>query len=30
MQNELYKTKNTNKNKYLISVIRSGLVDLKK
>ena len=30
MQNELYKTKNTNKNKDLISVIRSGLVDLKK
>ena len=30
MQNELYKTKNTHKNKDLISVIRSGLADLKK
>ena len=30
MQNELYKTKKTNKNKDLISVIRSGLADLKK
>ena len=28
MQKEVYKTKNTNKNKKLLNVIKSGLVDL--
>ena len=28
MQKEVYKTKNTNENKKLLNVIKSGLVDL--
>ena len=30
MQKEVYKAKNTDENKDLVNVIKSGLVDLKK